>query len=48
MWYSGLVGKLVPLIREEADLYMAREPAGYANIVWLGDAEIVEVEPLQE
>lgn len=43
MWYAGLVGQVVPLVREEADCYWSREPAGYVNIVHKADAEPVEV-----
>lgn len=42
MWYSGLVGELVPFLREERDAYLSREPAGYVNIVRKADACIVE------
>lgn len=41
MWYSGLVGKLVPLLRIDADTYLSVEPDGYTNIVWRQDAEVV-------
>lgn len=42
MWYSSLVGELVPFLREERDAYLSREPAGYVNIVRKADACIVE------
>lgn len=42
MWYAGLVGQVVPLVREEADCYWSREPAGYINIVRRADAQPVE------
>jgi len=44
MWYAGLVGKIVPLLREESDCYLSREPAGYTNIVRKGDAKPVWVD----
>ena len=44
MWYSGLVGQLVPLLREEHDIYLSREPAGYTNIVRKCDAKPVWVD----
>jgi hypothetical protein len=45
MWYCSKVGETVLLVREYEDCYMSREPAGYLNIVKLGDAEIVEISP---
>lgn len=42
MWYAGLVGQRVPLLREEGDVYLSREPAGYTNIVRKADACIVD------
>lgn len=47
MWYADHVGKTVPLVREEADGYVSREPAGYTNIVKKKDAAIVDVHPSQ-
>lgn len=44
MWYAGLVGQLVPLLREEHDIYLSREPAGYSNVVRKGDARPVWVD----
>jgi hypothetical protein len=44
MWYRDLVGKIVPLHRCHTDCFMSREPAGYANIVKLTDAVIIEVD----
>lgn len=41
LWYSDLVGQIVPLLREYDDCYMSREPSGFANIVKKQDAEIV-------
>lgn len=46
MWYNGLVGEVVPLLREYPDCYMSREPSGYANIVRKEDAEIIEEKDL--
>ncbi|MGA7204674.1 MAG: hypothetical protein WBX27_08605 [Specibacter sp.] len=45
MWYAGMVGQLVPLLREESDVYLSREPAGYTNIVRKTDAKAVWVDP---
>lgn len=42
LWYSGMIGKTIPLIREYHDCYMSREPEGYANIVKKCDAQIIE------
>lgn len=42
MWYAGLVGKTVPLLREETEGYLSREPKGYTNIVRKEDAEIID------
>lgn len=44
MWYAGLVGQRVPLLRIEPDCYLSREPAGYTNMVYKTDAEIVPAE----
>lgn len=44
MWYAGLVGQLVPLLREENDVYLSREPEGYTNIVRKRDAKVVWVD----
>jgi hypothetical protein len=41
MWYAGLVGKTVPLLREEPEGYFSRESKGYTNIVRKEDAEII-------
>ena len=43
MWYSDLIGQLVPLIREIDEGWLSREPAGYTNIIKRGDARVVEV-----
>jgi hypothetical protein len=42
MWYSGLVGKEVPFLREEHDAFMSREPAGFVNFVRKADGRLVE------
>lgn len=42
MWYSGMEGRVVPLVREYPDCYMSREPDGFANIVRKEDAEVIE------
>lgn len=41
MWYAPLVGQRVALVRIETDCYLSREPAGYLNMVYKQDAEIV-------
>lgn len=43
MWYSKLVGCLVPYRTSDRDGYWSREPAGHSNVVWHRDAEPVEV-----
>lgn len=42
MWYSKKIGKCVPLLQQYEDYYMSREDAGFANIVKLKDAIVVE------
>lgn len=42
MWYAALINQSVPLVREEHDCYLSREPSGCINIVRKTDAEIVE------
>lgn len=44
LWYSAFVGRLVPFLKEYDDCYMSREPEGFANIVRLSDASIVDIE----
>lgn len=44
MWYADLVGKEVPLLREDADGYWSREQAGHTNIVRREDAQVVDDE----
>ena len=41
MWYAGRVGQVVPLVRIEPDCYLSLEPAGFVNMVYKRDAEIV-------
>ena len=41
MWYADLIGKTVPLLREDADGYWSREPSGHTNIVRREDAEVI-------
>lgn len=43
MWYSNLVGKLVPYCGNWKEAYKSREPAGYINRVEFADAEIVTI-----
>jgi len=42
MWYADKVGKCVPFLKEYDDYYMSREDEGFANIVKLQDAEVIE------
>jgi hypothetical protein len=44
MWYRGLIGKYVPVIRFLPDCYISREPEGYSNIVKISDAMIETVD----
>jgi hypothetical protein len=44
MWYAGLVGQSVELVKEDAEGYWSREPAGFINIVRREDAEVVNDE----
>ncbi len=50
LWYSRKVGQLIPYLGEDEDrrgpIFWSREDAGYKNIVFQCDAEIVEVEEL--
>ena len=46
MWYRDMVGQTVALARAEdrdPDVYWSREPAGYLNMVYKQDAEVIEV-----
>lgn len=42
MWYAARINQTVPLVREEHDCYLSREPSGYINTVRKTDAKIVE------
>ena len=44
LWYSNQVGNIVPLLREESDIFMSVEPGGYSNIIYKEDAIITEIE----
>ncbi len=48
LWYRSKVGQLIPYLGEDEDrrgpIFWSREDAGYKNIVFQSDAEIVEVE----
>ncbi|HFH4653109.1 hypothetical protein [Pseudomonas aeruginosa] len=48
MWYARKVGDRVPFVREEPDCYMAREPAGFVNIVRKADAVLEECQGAKE
>lgn len=41
-WYSNMIGQQVPLLREESDVYICREPSGYTNIVRKTDGERID------
>lgn len=43
LWYRDKVGDIVEYIREEVDVFWSREPAGYTNIIFRSDAEIVDI-----
>lgn len=45
MWYSRLVGDLVPYCGQWPEAFKSLEPAGFLNRVEFEDAEIVEVLP---
>ncbi|ROR25137.1 hypothetical protein EC845_1177 [Comamonas sp. BIGb0124] len=38
LWYSDMVGCMVPFEGIWAEAYHSREPAGFTNIVHFGDA----------
>lgn len=44
MWYRHCVGCYVPYLRTEDDVYLGKELAGFANIVKLTDARVVDVD----
>ena len=50
LWYNKKVGQLIPYLGEDEDrrgpIFWSREDAGYKNIVFQCDAEIVEVEEI--
>jgi hypothetical protein len=50
LWYKNKVGHLIPFLGEDQDrrgpIFWSREDAGYKNIVFQRDAEIVEVEEI--
>jgi hypothetical protein len=41
MWYSGLIGELVPFCGQWREAYKSLEPSGFLNRVEFADAEIV-------
>lgn len=45
MWYAGLVGELVEYKRTifSEEVYMSRDKGGYNNIIYMKDAELIEV-----
>ena len=44
LWYADKIGSIVPFVREKADYYLSKEPAGYLNIVYKKDAKIIRAE----
>lgn len=48
MWYADKVGSIQPYLGEDIDIkgpiYWSREPAGYKNMVFQKDAELIEVD----
>ena len=49
MWYRNKIGQTIPLVSEKIDydftrgpMYWRREDAGYKNIVFVEDVEIVD------
>ena len=45
MWYSRLVGQVVPLLAEEEDCFLTKEESGLVNIVLKSDCEVIDVGP---
>ncbi len=41
-WYADNVGDTFPILREVQEGYMTREPAGYLNIIYKQDAEVIK------
>ncbi len=41
MWYANKIGHEITFLREESDCYLAREDAGFVNIVKKQDATIL-------
>lgn len=46
LWYAAMVGEKVDFVCEDSEGYWSREPAGYLNVIFKGDAEVVEVRSL--
>jgi|694.fasta_scaffold07822_23 hypothetical protein len=45
VWYANHVGKVFDVVREDretSDVFWAREPEGFINIVYKKDAQIVQ------
>lgn len=42
LWYAPYVGMYWEVIGEEEDIYWAKEPAGYKNILYREDVELME------
>jgi hypothetical protein len=41
MWYAKFIGKEFTCLKEDAEGYWCREPAGYLNVVKREDAQVV-------
>lgn len=41
LWYTPYVGMTWEVIGEEEDVYWAKDPAGYKNIIYKEDCELV-------
>jgi hypothetical protein len=48
LWYRGMIGKIVPLVRDAGDCWMSREKDGYLNIVKKADAKLIKLGHLEE
>lgn len=44
MWYKNLIGQFAVYLGEYEDEYLSKEPAGYTNIIFKNDAELIETD----
>lgn len=42
LWYANKIGQVIEIERETFDFYWSREDAGYINIIYKDDVEIVD------